>query len=170
MLTLLIHSQPWWGHQSNPSFHNILEGKEVLREVAFFKRKKCVGRWPVHCLARGFFYGVLLHSFRLKFRLSEPQLETGPLTQKLELTSDMYTTGSLPLRSSNIIILHSSLTRQLTCAGRKKASSSQFRPYWSCAINAHLTAHYNAHSQPKRCKVQMHQEHHCIDMIITEVI
>lgn len=53
----------------------------------------------------GFFYGVLLHSFRLNLRLSEPQLETGPLTQKLEIPSDMYTTGSLPFQSSNIITL-----------------------------------------------------------------
>lgn len=58
----------------------------------------------------GFFYGVLLHSFRLKLRLSEPQLETGPLTQKLEMPSDMYTTGSLPLRSSNIITLFYTLS------------------------------------------------------------
>lgn len=106
--------------------------------AAFFKRKKHVGRWPAHCLGRGFFYRVLLHSFRLQWRLNEPQLETGPLTQKLEIPSNTYRTGSLPLRSSNIFILHSSCARQLPHVGRKKplpVSSSHTDPVLSMPIS-----------------------------------
>lgn len=169
-LILFTHSQLQWGHQYNPSFHILLWGIEVLRRgAAIFKRKKHVGRWPAHCLARGFFYGVLLHSFRLQWRLSEPQLEIGPLTQKLEIPSNMYRTGSFPLWSWNIITLFYTLPAPDSSHtwGAKSLLQSVHPVLMLCY---QCPSHNCAHSSPRHCKEQTHQEHHCIDRIMTEVI
>lgn len=166
---LILFTELQWGHQYNPSFHILLWSTEVLRGAAFFQRKKHVGRWPAHCLARGFFYGVLLHSFRLQWRLSEPQLETGPLTQKLEIPSNMYGTGSLPLWSSNRITLFYTLPAPDSShtQGGKRLLQLVHPVLILCY---QCPSHNTAHSSPRLCKEQMHQEHHCIDRTITEVI
>lgn len=97
-----------------------------------------MGRWPAHCLEMGIFYCVLLHSFRLKARLSDPQLEAGPLTKKLEIPSNMYMAGSLPTQSSNIITLFCTLP--LPDSSYTQGGEILFR-FRASAISAHLAVH-----------------------------
>lgn len=114
LLVLFNFFQAYWGHQSNPSFHKMLEGKLLLREqhLFFLKERRC-GQVASSLSSNGIFIYFFLAVFccthldlRQCWVMPSWRLDHWPRSW---IPSNTYMTGSLPTQSTNIIALFCTL-------------------------------------------------------------